>query len=106
MNKWYEEIDNKKDVVISSRIRLARNIKKYSVIKANTSLIVLLSSVFPSNLALGTYRGLIILRTLMYAPLTAMTIRDTLMPPAVEPAIAPMNITRTKLVVASIGQTS
>lgn len=29
MNKWYEEIDNKKDVVISSRIRLARNIKKY-----------------------------------------------------------------------------
>ncbi|MDF2822185.1 MAG: mcsB [Clostridiales bacterium] len=29
MNKWYEEVDNKKDVIISSRVRLARNIKKY-----------------------------------------------------------------------------
>ena len=43
--------------------------------------------------------------TLTYAPLTAITIREVFIPPAVEPAIAPININTTRTVTAVIGQT-
>ncbi len=63
--------------------------KKYKVIKAKTSWIVVSSRVLPSNLVLDIYLGLINLRILVKIPLKPITNLDILIPPPVEPAIAP-----------------
>ncbi len=88
---------------LKSRKETVKTIK-YTVMKRWTLRICLSVRALPSNRVVVTALGWSIFRMSPQEVLAKMTIRATLMPPPVDPAQAPMNISTTKMPLEKVGQ--
>ena len=80
------------------------NTRRYTVRKRWTLRMCLSVRALPSNRVVVTALGWSIFRMSPQEVLARITIRATLMPPPVDPAQAPMNISTTKIPLEKVGQ--